>query len=302
MKRFLPLLLGLLLGLGGILWGLGGFQEYCQVSGIVVSGDVTVICSPYSGIMTQVMVQNGQAVHPGEVLFLLDPRPVREQLNGAKRHLETILEEGRTLALLGQMRTRRREALIQLHRLESQQELKLPDLFSPGERERRQIRRNLDDLSEQTGVLEWEVQRGENRRQKLLVEEEIKAWEIQLHRSQVSAPVQGRAEFLMKTGSDGPKPGNYLAQGEPVLQIADPTALLVEVRVPVLYQGRFSLGTEVMVRDLRDPYLRPFRARIRDIEPSDTKGSFAAKAGPVPKEYELGVPMEVRIPLKDRPW
>jgi len=86
-----------LLMLGGIVvvaigalfyWVNGG--RYVSIDNAYVRAAKLAVATDVSGIVQEVDVKEGQAVHKGEVLFRLDPRPFQIALDGAKANLAQV--------------------------------------------------------------------------------------------------------------------------------------------------------------------------------------------------------------------
>ena len=96
-RRVRARLLRPLLMLGGIAVVIVGAGYYWLTSGAIVSIDNAYVragklsvATDVSGIVQDVAVRDGQAVHQGEVLFRLDPRQFQIALDGAKANLAQV--------------------------------------------------------------------------------------------------------------------------------------------------------------------------------------------------------------------
>jgi membrane fusion protein (multidrug efflux system) len=75
----------ILLAIGGYMWLTSG--RYVSTDNAYVQQDMVSVAPEVNGIITEVLVHENQAVHRGDVLFRIDPRPFRIALANAEAQI-----------------------------------------------------------------------------------------------------------------------------------------------------------------------------------------------------------------------
>jgi multidrug resistance efflux pump len=208
------------------------------------------------GVVQDVLVHEGDHVHPGQTLFTIDQRMMRSQLQSAQARLEVAkrkLSQLKSLpraedlakaeAVVEQRRAAMKDAQSRLDRLN---QITDPGAISPNERPTREF--ELANMKAR--LAEGEAELAEVRKgtypEDLAVaaadvqvaEAEVKSLQTDLERSQVTAPID--ATILRVTA----RPGQYAAasagNGDGLVTLGQLTPLHIRVDVDELDAWRFD--------------------------------------------------------------
>lgn len=205
--------------------------EPLRFAGVVRARQRAQLTFQVGGVLRSRAVDIGQAVEPGEILATL----YNPELEPARNASRARLEELKAQAAQAEREAQRSDQLFERGVISAQQ------------REQQQAR--LEALQASVG----------SARAALIQTEQVRG------ESQLRAPFAGRIETVMV------EPGEFVAPGQPVMDLAAAQGLEVEVLIPGHMLEGLSVGQPVPLWDsLRDT---PLQGRISEIGQGSSQGT-----------------------------
>lgn len=263
---------GLMLALVVIGAGLGWYgwrqrQAGALPAGIVsgngrIEAEPTEIATKIAGRLSEVLVDEGDMVQPGQVLARLDAREIQAALNQARAQAdqaERVLDARR--ASLAQQQSTLRLAEAELARTQ--------DLVQRGFATRQALdQRNSTREVAASALATARAQIAEAEAAQQAANEAVRRLEVQLSDTVLTSPVQGRVQYRLA------RPGEVLGAGGRVLTVLDVTYVYMAVFLPTGQAGQVGLGSEArIVLDAYPNFVIP--ARVTFLSP---QAQFTPKA------------------------
>jgi HlyD family secretion protein len=186
---------------------LGCYQPKADDISGYVEGDFIYLAAPFAGILQELVVQRGESVTAGSLLFKLDPEPELSQLHQAKQQL---VEASASLKLV-ELRLTRAQQLLR-HDAAAQDALdEAQAAYSKQLAYVKQAQANLNQMR-------WSM------RQKVLL---------------APSNAQVFATYF--------QPGEWVASGQPVLSLLRPRDIHVVFFIPELLLSQLKLGSRLQI-------------------------------------------------------
>lgn len=242
-----------------------------------IEGDSLFISAPVGGTLLSVDVREGDRVDKDRPLFALDPAPQSDDLQQAKANLSSAqaeladLEKGKRpqeLAVIqaqyDQAAAAEKLSAIQLKRTESLFKSKLASQSSLDEARTTETRNRhqVQELDAQLQVArmaarpdQLDAAREKVRSAQAMVDQA--QWQVS--QKQQVAPAAGQVQQVLY------RPGEYVAAGQPVIELLPPTRMKIRFFVPETALASLQPGGKVAVSC---DGCKPFDATIRYVSPN----------------------------------
>jgi HlyD family secretion protein len=241
----------------------GYFAEYVEDEGRTRLRDPYRVTAPIGGYIRRVMLEPGDAVRAGDVIFELEPMPAPGlDVRTREQAREAVAAAGaRTEAAAAELSARQAEAELAQTEFERAERLQERDLIAAGERDRLRLARDAARAAERAARHALEVTRFELEaaRAVLGVAEGERAPGDQPTLA-VRAPVTGTV-MRRHRWAEGP-----IMAGEPVLELGDLSQLEVQVDLLSMEAVRVRHGMRVILE--RWGGGSELEGRVRRVEPA----------------------------------
>lgn len=222
-----------------------------------VEGETRLIAAPEPGRLAAVDVQKGQAVRPDEALFALDPAQASASLAAAEAQLQAARATHQNL-----LSGKRREEIAVIHAQVAQAEAGLE--LAQKELERASslastgtaARSRLDQASEQVTTFQQRI--AELKASEKVAGLPARTAEIDAAQSRIreaEAQVDAASERFKDLSPVAPvgglvedvffKAGEWVAAGQPVVSLLDPTDITIRFFVPQAVLAKAAPGTRI---------------------------------------------------------
>ncbi len=250
---------------GALVVGVGGWAAQAKLSGAVitqgqvaVSQQVKVIQHRDGGIVSEILVRNGDAVRKGEVLFRLDETQTRVELTILRGQLQQLLAMASRLAAEREDADRVDFAGKDIPEILVRSETKL---FEENRgmlvNQKEQLRLQILQLEQQ--VRGYQAQTRSNEREKSVIDQELKKTEQLLDR--------GLVQVSLHRDLQRQQARNEGAKGEMMAKIAETENEISEVRMKLLsldQSRRKEAQTEIVGIEAKVAELREREVAARD--------------------------------------
>jgi RND family efflux transporter MFP subunit len=218
-------------------------------TGYVVPQLVARIGANVPGRLVKVNVAEGKAVHEGDVLFEIDHVTLDAQIASAKARVASA-----------NARVASAKASVSEADLPYQREKKLVEVGAA-------TRASAEDLGARVGSLNEQVHA--NEAEVTAAVAEVKALEAQLPQYTIKSPIDGVAQ------NKPAQVGDVVTPEQPLVEIADPNALLIEADVPEARIALVKVGQpcEVVLEALPSKHLR---GRVAELGPKINRSKATA--------------------------
>lgn len=237
---------------------------------------LSVIATQVSGLIEQVLVVEGQSVHTGEVLVVLDSRSAQSRFAGARaaaekaravltrlehgprpEEIESALARAEQLSAVARSLSSKFEALGELHDKKDVSDVEYGQAkarLEAAQAESRAARARLRML--QAGTRQEEI--AEARAELARAEADAASAALAVEFCTIASPINGVVTSLTA------RQGAYVSPADVLATVLDNSTLFVQVRLPSAYLRQVSEGAraDVQIRSVSDVNLEGVVARL----------------------------------------
>ncbi|MBK1831918.1 HlyD family efflux transporter periplasmic adaptor subunit [Verrucomicrobiaceae bacterium R5-34] len=238
--RKLPLILVLLALVAGGIWYLTREPESELPAGIVsgngrIEADQVDISTKYPGRVSEILVDEGELVKPGQVLARMDDAEIKTQLARAKAQLASAKESIKEVeALIAQ-----KKSSLTLAEQELQRALPLVEKGVMSQRvgEQRKALRDSAKAALAAAMAHLETAKSTT----LAAEATVNQIQVQLDECVLKSTTQGRVLYRLA------ETGEVLGAGGKILTLLDLSEIHMEVFLPSADSGKIAIGSEARI-------------------------------------------------------
>ncbi|MFW5682866.1 MAG: efflux RND transporter periplasmic adaptor subunit [Phycisphaeraceae bacterium] len=227
--------------------------------------------APVSGVLAEVVPEEGEDVTEGDVLARMDDGVQRAAVTAARLRAEQTAE-------LRRARLAVEESEIQLERFEQAYEKEAASDW--------EVRRSRLQLRQAQAQLEALQE------QRVLAEADLAVERARLERLTLTAPFDGR---VVRRPAE---PGATLSQSDPVIMLVDLDPLEAKLFLPAEMYGKLKVGERVSLRG-NVPVNRRLPARVKTIDPIIDPASGTFRCVLVVDNADVSMPAGFTVTL---PW
>jgi RND family efflux transporter MFP subunit len=241
-----------------------------DLSGVVEPSRQVQLNAPVSGVLAEIVPEEGEDVAQGDVLARMDDAVQQAAVSAARLRAEQTAE-------LRQAKLAVEESAIQLERYE--------EAFEQEAASDWEVRRSRLQLHQAQAQLEA------LREQRALAEASLSLERARLERLTLTAPFDGR---VVRRAAE---PGSTLSQSDPVIVLVDLDPLEAKLFLPATMYGRLSVGAEVALRG-GTPVNRDLTATVKTIDPIIDPASGTFRCVLVIDNVEAAMPAGFPVTLQ----
>lgn len=282
------------------------YQRFPTTDDAYVDADVVGIVAQVAGPLTNLTVEDNQAVHAGDLLFEIDPRPFQIQLARARAQLDETGDDVSALAdavTSAEAYVRYSEAQLRLAEAQWRRVEPLAKLGALPFQDRDKAQAGLDEARAGLADSEAKLEQAqanlgaddENNPQLRAALAELESAELQLSYATVSAPVNGFVTDLTLSL------GTYANVGSPMLSLVNTDTWRVTAYYKETQLQRIRIGQPAHVYLPAYPGVR-FEGRVQGVgwgvEQQEGDGARGADGVPTVSPTVDWVRMAQRFPVR----